>query len=220
MVDPYYRNPDMSDAQFVWCQEYISKYEAHARFPDKAAEISANGWNSTALWFFYFLPENYNMARNDLMVLSYVWYKWKKKKKRLYSKKLNQFFDFAGGDGQLEQILYHIDDMEEVTVEQPCWKLAVVLNEQLMFQGENPLGDFWCPFISVDSGTMNHILIIMICAADHSLKNNERPLNSYSIIRLSPTMTLQRLRLTQDGRERLVLLLMKIILKRQVKVGM
>jgi hypothetical protein len=38
--------------------------------------------------------------------------------------------------------------MEEVTVETPCWKLAVVLNDQLMFQGDNPL---WngpeCPFI-------------------------------------------------------------------------
>ena len=37
--------------------------------------------------------------------------------------------------------------MEEVTVEVPTWKLAVVLNEQLMFQGENPLGFHGCPFI-------------------------------------------------------------------------
>ena len=35
LVDPYFRNPDMSDAQFVWCQEYISKKEAEDRFPDK-----------------------------------------------------------------------------------------------------------------------------------------------------------------------------------------
>ena len=52
---------------------------------------------------FYFLPENYNMARNDLMVLSYVWYKWKRKKKRLYSHKRNQFFDFAQEVENLEQ---------------------------------------------------------------------------------------------------------------------
>ena len=66
---------------------------------------------------FYFLPENYNMARNDLMVLSYVWYKWKKKKKRLYSRKRNQFFDFAGGDEPIRDNSISIDDMEEVTVE-------------------------------------------------------------------------------------------------------
>lgn len=147
LVDPYFRNPDMSDAQFVWCQEYISKREAENRFPDKTQTISPMSGSPQRYGSFYFLPENHNMARNDLMVLSYVWYKWKRKKKRLYSRTRNQFFDFAGDDGHLEQILYAIPDMEEVTVEVPCWKLAVVLNDQLMFQGENPLGFDGCPFV-------------------------------------------------------------------------
>lgn len=149
LVDPYFRNYDMSDAQFVWCQEYISKKEAEFRFPDRIENIAPMAGTPQRYGSFYFLPENYNMARNDLMVLSYVWYKWKRKKKRLYSKTRNQFFDFAGGDAQLEQILYAIPDMEEVTVEVPAWKLAVVLNDQLMYQGDNPLGFDGCPFVPV-----------------------------------------------------------------------
>ena len=149
LVDPYFRDPSMSDCQFIWCQEYISKNEAEARFPDKVPFIAPMAGTPQRYGNFYFLPENYNMARNDLMVVSYVWYKWRKKKKRLYSKKRNQFFDFAGGDAQLEQILYGIDDMEEVTVDTPCWKLAVVLNDQLMFQGDNPLWDGpECPMVA------------------------------------------------------------------------
>lgn len=147
LVDPYFRNPDMSDAQFVWCQEYISKKEAEFRFPDKLQNIAPMAGTPQRYGSFYFLPENYNMARNDLMVLSYVWYKWRRKKKRLYSRTRNQFFDFAGGDPQLDQILYAIPDMELVEVEVPCWKLAVVLNDQLMFQGDNPLGFDGCPFV-------------------------------------------------------------------------
>ena len=149
LVDPYFRSPDMSDAQFVWTQEYISKKEAEDRFPDKLEQIAPMAGTPQRYGSFYFLPENYNMARNDLMVLSYVWYKWKRKKKRLYSRSKNQFFDFAGGDGNLEQILYSIQDLEEVTVEVPCWKLAVILNDQLMFSGVNPLGFDGCPFIPV-----------------------------------------------------------------------
>lgn len=149
LVDPYFRNYDMSDAQFVWTQEYISKKEAEFRFPDKLDKIAPMAGTPQRYGSFYFLPENYNMARNDLMVLSYVWYKWKRNKKRLYSRSRNQFFDFAGGDQNLEMILYNIPDMEEVTVEVPCWKLAVVLNDQLMFQGDNPLGFDGCPFIPV-----------------------------------------------------------------------
>lgn len=147
LVDPFFRNPDMSDAQFVWTQEYISKQEAESRFPDKMQNVTPMTGSPQTYGRFYFLPENYNMARNDLLVLSYVWYKWKKKKKRLYSRTRNQFFDYAGGDGQLDAILYNIPDMEEVTVEVPCWKLAVVLNDQLMFQGDNPLGFEGCPFV-------------------------------------------------------------------------
>jgi hypothetical protein len=147
LVDPYFRNPDMSDAQFVWCQEYISKKEAEFRFPDKIGKIAPMSGTPQRYGSFYFLPENYNMARNDLMVLSYVWYKWRRKKKRLYSASRNQFFDFAGGQEQLDQILYAIPDMEAVEVEVPTWKLAVVLNDQLMFQGDNPLGFDSCPFV-------------------------------------------------------------------------
>jgi GTP-sensing pleiotropic transcriptional regulator CodY len=149
LVDPYFREPDMSDAQFIWCQEYISKKEAEERFPDKLENIAPMAGTPQRYGSFYFLPENYNMARNDLMVLSYVWYKWKTKKKRLYSDKRKQFFDFAGGDEQIAQIMQAIPDLEEVTVEVPCWKLAVVLNEQLMFQGDNPIGDIGCPMIPV-----------------------------------------------------------------------
>ena len=148
LMDPYWRN-DINEAQFIWCQEYISKKEAEDRFPDKLEAIVPMSGTPQRYGSFYFLPENYNMSRNDLMVLSYVWYKWKRKKKRLYSKKRNQFFDFAGGQENLEQLLYAIDDMEEVTVEVPTWKLAVILNEQLMFQGDNPLGFDSCPMVPV-----------------------------------------------------------------------
>jgi hypothetical protein len=139
----------MEDAQFVWCQEYISKKEAEERFPDKLQAIAPMAGTPQRYGSFYFLPENYNMARNDLMVLSYVWYKWKKKKRRLYSRSRNQFFDFAGGEENLEQILYNMPDLEVVEVSVPCWKLATVLNDQLMYQGDNPLGFDECPFIPV-----------------------------------------------------------------------
>jgi len=148
LVDPYFRDHSMSDASYVWCQEYISKKEAEERFPDKIQNIAPMSGTPQRYGSFYFLPENYNMARNDLMVLSYVWYKWKKKKKKLYSHTKNQFFDFAP-DADLDAILYNIPDMEVVDVDVPCWKLATILNDSLMYQGENPLGFDGCPFVPV-----------------------------------------------------------------------
>jgi len=149
LVDPYAREPDFSDAQYMWFQEYISKQVARDRFGERAQEVSNMVSAPKAYGNFYFLPENYNMAKNDLLVLSYVWYKWKTRKKRLYSRSKNMFYDFAGGDENLEKILYHIEDLEAVTVEVPCWKLATVLNDQLMYLGENPMGDIGVPAVPV-----------------------------------------------------------------------
>jgi hypothetical protein len=49
----------------------------------------------------------------------------------------------------LDQLLYNIPDLEVVEIEVPTWKLAVVLNDQLMFQGDNPLKNDDCPFVPV-----------------------------------------------------------------------
>lgn len=146
IVDPFARSPDFSDAQFVWFQEYVSKHEAEARFGQRAKNVGPLAGNSQGMGTFYFLPENYNMARNDLRVLSYVWYKWRGKKKRLYSRSRNQFFDF-GKEANTEMILYNIPDLELVTIDAPVWKLATMLNEQLMYLGENPLGDIGFPAV-------------------------------------------------------------------------
>lgn len=147
LVDPYFREPDMSDANFVWTQQYLSKQEAIALFPDKSEMI--NGMMGTPQRYsrFYFLPENYNMARNDLLVMSYVWYKWRRKKKMLYNSVTKEMLDFTGEDAQLQEMLPMMDMLQEVEMEVSTWKLAVILNEQLVFQGENPLGFDECPFV-------------------------------------------------------------------------
>lgn len=150
LVDPYFRQPDMSDANFVWCQQYISKKEAEFRFPEMIHQIRPMAGTPQRYGSFYFLPENYNMARNDLLVLSYLWYKWKRKKKMLYLPSSNEMFDYTGNDGELQEIMQSVGDtFEIVEIEVPTWKVAVVLNDQLMWQGNNPLKFDTCPFIPV-----------------------------------------------------------------------
>ncbi len=149
MLDPYFREFDMSDCQYAICQEYISQEETKIRFKGQEDLIRPMMGAPTQYGNFYFLPENQQMNRNDLNVLTYAWYRWQRKRKKLYSKTRNQFFDFAPGEEELNEVLYGIDDLEMVTVTVPTWKVAVILNEQLMWQGENPLGFDQCPFVMV-----------------------------------------------------------------------
>lgn len=140
IIDPFARDPGFADANHWWTQEYITRGDAERRFHKNIDNIRSMSPIPNRNSNFYFLPENYNLMRNDLMILSHVWYKWTRKKKRLYSDSRNQFFDFTGNEQELQMLVNEIDDLEEVTVEVPSWKVAIILNDQLIFQGHNPLG--------------------------------------------------------------------------------
>jgi hypothetical protein len=149
MVDPYFREPDMSDCNFVWCQQYVSKQEAMNYFPDRRDAIQTMSGFGNRYGKFYFLPENYNLARNDLLVLSNVWYKSKRKKKLLYNHNDGMSYEYTDKDKYLDDLVKSTGFFEVIEVEVPTWKLAVVLNEQMMYQNFNPLGFDECPLIPI-----------------------------------------------------------------------
>lgn len=149
MCDAYFREHDGSDSNFWWCQQYISKQEAKNYFPEKSALIDTMSGYGNRYGKFYFLPENYNLARNDLLVLSYVWYKTKRMKKMLYNQNDGITYEYADNDKYLNELIDNTDFYEIIEVEVPTWKVAVVLNEYLMFQGHNPLGFDESPLIPV-----------------------------------------------------------------------
>lgn len=147
MIDPYFRNADLSDCNMIWCQEYTDREEACYRFPKKKEEIKVLGKAHRVQSKFYFLPENHNLNRSDLMVLSYVWYKSKRTRKRLYSASRKQFFDTSGNEKELIHLTQSIPDLQIVDVIVPSWKVAIVLNDHLMFHGYNPLGIDSAPMV-------------------------------------------------------------------------
>ena len=146
IIDPFFRNPDLSDCNLVMCQEFIDKEEAVFRFPEKEQEVRTMTGGRERFGQFYFLPEK-NAIDSDLLILTYVWYKSRRKKKKLYSKERHQFFDVGGDEQQIMQLAQEISDLKPVEVVVPTWKVAVVLNHQLMFHGFNPLRVDTCPFI-------------------------------------------------------------------------
>lgn len=148
ICDPFAREADWSDSQLVWTQEYISREEAISRYGDQAKTIKPVTGPSVGYGSFYFLPESYYRVRTDLYIVSYIWTRGKRKKKKLYSKQKDQLFDVSQS-ADLDEMIAAIPDLEIVEVEVNTWKLTVVLNDQKIFHGDNPLEFDRCPFIPV-----------------------------------------------------------------------
>src|SRR5438445_562225 len=147
MIDPYFREPDMSDANFIWCQQYLSKQEAINYFPEKADLIRTMSGFGNRYGKFYFLPENYNLARNDLLVMSHIWYKSKRKKKMLYNRNDGIAYEYLEDQQHLNELIEKTGFFEVIEVTVPTWKLAVVINESMMYLNYNPLGFDECHLV-------------------------------------------------------------------------
>ena len=149
MIDPYFREPDLSDANFIWCQQYLSKQEAISYFPEKEDLIRTMSGYGNRYGKFYFLPENYNLARNDLLVMSHIWYKSKRKKKMLYNRNDGIAYEYLEDQKYLEELVRSTDFFEIIEVQVPTWKLAVVINESMMYLNYNTLKFDECPMVPI-----------------------------------------------------------------------
>ncbi len=150
LIDPYFRNPDMSDANFVWCQKYLSRKEAMIEFPDHKDMIRYLPGYANSQGRFYFLPENYNIARADLMVVSYYWYKTSKKKKKIINNTTGEVTEFLDSEENIAEYVRVFPELEVIEVDCPVWKVGTLINDKVLYHGENPLGDFQeCPFVPI-----------------------------------------------------------------------
>jgi hypothetical protein len=149
MCDPYFRDPTGQDANFFWCQQYVSKSTAVDYFPHKRELIMSLSGMGNRSGKFYFLPENYNLSRNDLLTMSYIWYRTKRKKKMLYNHKDGITYEFSDKDQLINEVVEKTGYFEIIEVDVPTWKLSCVLNDQLMYNGANPMGFDECPLIPV-----------------------------------------------------------------------
>lgn len=149
-IDPFFRETgDMSDCNFVWTQSYISRNVAYSYFPDKKSEIRSLPPQQRTEYSFYFLPENYNSARNNFLIMSQFWYRATRKKKFLYNRNDGITYDFVEEESDLHKLLQMANFFEVIEMEVPTWKLAVILNDKIMYHGNNPLKFDECPFVPI-----------------------------------------------------------------------
>ena len=149
MMDPYFRNADMSDANFVWCQKYLSRKEAQLLFPEHSETIKNMPGYSGRDGRFYFLPENYNIARTELLILSYYWYKTTARRKRLLNQDTGETTEFFDTEENIKSYVEVFPQFQVIEIDVPVWKVATVLNQNVLYHGDNPSGFDECPFVPI-----------------------------------------------------------------------
>lgn len=75
IIDPFFRNKDLSDCRFIWTRQYFDKEEAKKFYPKHAEAIDETPVGGAPKDDkFYYMPENYGLNVTKLCAFDEYWY--------------------------------------------------------------------------------------------------------------------------------------------------
>lgn len=154
MIDPYFRKWDLSDASFIWRRSYMTHSAAAALMPpDQYQSIMALQGNPTGMardGRFQYMPEAYGYSQGNRISYDEYWYRDYRRATFLYDTNTGEMIDVSRQEKiDMERFLHDNPQVQKLEKDIPTIRLAVVLQDQVFYDGENPLGIDEYPFIPV-----------------------------------------------------------------------
>ena len=151
LIDPYFRKQDLTDCSFIWRRRWVNKSAAKALLPGHAKEIDKMLPKGTKDGRFPLQAELINLDMNQLYVYDEFHYRT--------TREATIVLDPMSGEAvEWEEEEEDSEDMMERTLAQQPWlvvkktqvptvKLAIVLNDRVLFHGQNLLKIDDYPFV-------------------------------------------------------------------------
>ena len=149
LIDPYFKKMDLSDCNSLWTRKYVSRTQAMQLLPGRSEEIEGMRGHGNRDGKFQFMPEAYSYGMEDLLIYDEFWYLDSRKQKMLVDGETGETLEWKGTPEDLEEFLRFYPNLIVTTNEIPTVKLAIVLQNRVMYNGPNPLGIDQYPFVPV-----------------------------------------------------------------------
>lgn len=149
LIDPYFQKMDLSDCNSIWTRKYLSRQQLRALLPGREDEINSIRGLSNKDGKFQFQPESYSYAMQDLLTFDEFWYLSTRNQKMLVDTETGECKEWRGQDEDLDSFLRYFPQVITLDQEIPTVKLAVVVQNKVMYHGPNPLGVDRYPFVPV-----------------------------------------------------------------------
>lgn len=150
LIDPFFKNADLSDCTALWKRSFISKRECMSLLPESSQDIVNLSPKGGSMDKFYYLPENYYFGQNDLLTYDEFYYKAYRKQRMLVDTKTGETQEWRFEDeAALKQYLQTYPEVIITESEIPTVRLAIVVQGQNVYDGPNPLGIDEYPFVPV-----------------------------------------------------------------------
>jgi len=154
-IDPYFREKDLSDCNFVWVRSYLTHAAAAHLMPEYYDAIMALPGNPTGTGRdgrFQYMPESYGQTQSNMLAYDEFYYRDFRKRKIVIDKKTGAWREIT--QEELDSIDFERFKLENPQIELqdqvvPTVRLAIMIQDKVFYDGQNPFGIDSYPFVPV-----------------------------------------------------------------------
>jgi len=149
LIDPYFRNKDLSDCRFIWTRQYFSREEAIVLYPDHKDEIMnipyGGGPKDDK---FYYMPENYGLEMNKLIAFDEYWYLAQREATYVVDTLTQETKEIFGDEEDIRIVLMQLGEKVKI-VKKPkqTVKRVILINNRVLIDEVRPYGIDRYPFV-------------------------------------------------------------------------
>lgn len=142
--DPYFRNMDFSDCSFMTRRSYVTHATAGSLVPDsefdRVMSLQSNAMGVGRDGRFQYVMENQGQAPRSLLAYDEYYYRDYRKQRMLVDKINGDMLDISYNKNvDVNQFLFDNPDVELITQNVPTVRLAILIQDDVFWDGHQPL---------------------------------------------------------------------------------
>lgn len=142
LLDPFFRNKDLSDCRYIWTRQYFDRDEATLLYPDHKDEILETPYGGSPKDDkFYYMPENFGLQQKHLLAFDEYWYLSQRQATYAVDTATEEVKELIGDEEDIRMVMMQLKDRLRI-VKKPkqTVRRAITINGRVFVDEERPYG--------------------------------------------------------------------------------
>lgn len=142
LMDPFFRNKDLSDCRYIWTRQYFDRQEAKLLYPDHAEEIENTPLGGAPKDDkFYYMPENFGLQVKNLLAFDEYWYLSQREASYAVDTQTQEVKELFGDEEDIRVVMLQFGERLRI-IKRPkqTVRRAILINGRVFIDEERPYG--------------------------------------------------------------------------------
>ena len=149
IIDPYFRNKDLSDCRYIWTRQYFDREEAKKLYPDHSEAIDDIPYGGSPKDDkFYYMPEAYGLDVTKMLAFDEYWYLSEREVTYAIDTLTQETKEIDGDEEDIRLVLMELGDrLKIVKKSKQTVRRTILVNNRVLVDEERPYGIDRYPFV-------------------------------------------------------------------------